>query len=213
MPLRGVAGIPADTTAVIVNVTRVVPTASTYLEVTPGGPGDTSTLNLDQGAVRANLAVVGVGADGAIRVRNAQGSLDVVVDVQGWFSPQATVRYVPLAAPLRILDSRADGNGRFGPGMEGHSVIPCSPEPGQAILNVTGVQPTVDTFVYPLTFFNGKPNTPTTSIVNVSAGAVVANAMLSGCANQLGTDVGSIVLVVDEAGYFTPTIWAEPRDH
>jgi hypothetical protein len=34
----------------------------------------------------ANLVVVKLGSDGAVQVYNAKGSVDVVVDVSGWYS-------------------------------------------------------------------------------------------------------------------------------
>jgi hypothetical protein len=104
---------------VLVNVTGVnVRPASTTTHVSvvpelPAGGGDprTSNLNLRPGQVKANLVLVPIGADGAIRIVNRAGETDVVVDVVGYLVRGLPVdtragRVVPLTAPLRVLDTR-----------------------------------------------------------------------------------------------------------
>jgi hypothetical protein len=84
----GIAGVPADATAVVVNLTGVSSNQSTFLTVFPGpGIPETSDLNLVANEIRANLVVATVNpVTGDISVYNNTGSLDVIVDVQGWYS-------------------------------------------------------------------------------------------------------------------------------
>jgi hypothetical protein len=80
-------GVPADATAVVVNLTGIAPSAATFLTVFPGSTlPNSSDLNPAAGETRANLVVATVNANGTISVFNNTGSLDVLVDVLGWYS-------------------------------------------------------------------------------------------------------------------------------
>jgi hypothetical protein len=81
-------GVPATATAVVVNLTGIDPTAATFLTVFPGPIlPNSSDLNPAAGETRANLVVATVNpSTGKISVFNNTGSLDVLVDVLGWYS-------------------------------------------------------------------------------------------------------------------------------
>jgi hypothetical protein len=81
-------GVPANATAVVVNLTGIAPTFSTFLTVFPGPSlPNSSDLNPAAGETRANLVVATVNqSTGKISVFNQTGSLDVAVDVLGWYS-------------------------------------------------------------------------------------------------------------------------------
>ena len=90
----------ADATAVVLNLTGVAPTLGTLLRAYPtpvsGNAVPTvSNLNQNGGTVVANLAIVPVGAGGQVRLRNENGSVDVIADVAGYFSATATTSFVP----------------------------------------------------------------------------------------------------------------------
>lgn len=89
VPIRGRGDVPAEATAVAVNLTGVRPSAGTFLTAYPTGMPrpNASTLNLPPGAIRPNSAIVPIGADGSITIFNFAGTVDVVVDVVGWFVP------------------------------------------------------------------------------------------------------------------------------
>ena len=97
LPLAGTNGIPADATAVVVNVTATNVAASTFVTVWPAGQvaPTTSNLNVVAGDTRANLVTVALGADGAIELRSAQATTDVVVDLAGYYSIGSTNRLHP----------------------------------------------------------------------------------------------------------------------
>ncbi|GFJ76440.1 hypothetical protein Phou_006200 [Phytohabitans houttuyneae] len=83
-------GVPSGWAAVL-NLTVVDNTQSGFLRAWPVGGTEpaTSLANYPSpGGVRSGLAVVKVGTDGKVRIRNrSQGSTHLLVDVQGWFAP------------------------------------------------------------------------------------------------------------------------------
>jgi hypothetical protein len=85
----GRCGIPASAVALSLNVTAVGATTNGHLRVFPAGtPRPTSsTVNFAVGVTRANNAVVGLGAGGAVAIYSGQatGTVHAVVDVNGWF--------------------------------------------------------------------------------------------------------------------------------
>ncbi len=87
--LAGNCGVPSDAVAVAVNVT-VVPSGSGTLNAYASGlvPPPTSVLSFLSGITRANNAVVGLNASGAIDVQTsipAAGTTHFVLDVNGFF--------------------------------------------------------------------------------------------------------------------------------
>jgi hypothetical protein len=113
--------VAADSGAVaaVLNVTAVAPTSSTYLSVLPASPvtaPSTSNLNAVAGAIKANLVIVNLDADGIAWIYNRAGNTNVVVDVVGYFAPvldeTRTGRVVPLSAPFRAFDTRLAAFGK-----------------------------------------------------------------------------------------------------
>jgi hypothetical protein len=91
------ATVPADATAVMLNVTVVEPTSPGFVTVRASearGRPSTSTVNFDVGATIANAATVMLSAAGAVRfVYDAPGAgageSHLVVDVLGFYVPMA----------------------------------------------------------------------------------------------------------------------------
>jgi len=83
----GPSGVPADATAVVMNVTVAAPSAAGYLTVWPAtGPmPDSSNLNFSAGEVTANLVVVPLDGDGYVKFFNAFGATHVIADVVGYY--------------------------------------------------------------------------------------------------------------------------------
>ena len=102
MPIAGIAGVPADATGVMLNLTAVAPFGAGYLTAYPcnAGPPTASNLNVRTGVTRANFVLVAPDADGEICVFTST-STDVVVDLLGWVG-DAFVGIVPS----RLLDTR-----------------------------------------------------------------------------------------------------------
>ena len=88
-PVRvtGIAGVPANATAVFVNTTVLDGNAWSYLTLWPGGARpETSNLNWTAGDRRSNLALVPVGAGGTIQIFNAFGGVHVAAEVVAYVS-------------------------------------------------------------------------------------------------------------------------------
>jgi hypothetical protein len=117
--IAGVAGLPASgIVAVTGNLPVVSPSASGYLTL---GPDKTdapasSTINFPRGDTRANNVIVPVNADGtlsAVYVSSAGSSLNLVLDISGYFTASGGSLFNTLD-PARIMDSRT-GAGLKGP--------------------------------------------------------------------------------------------------
>ena len=168
-----------------------------------------SNLNYVAGTTRANLAVVKVGDGGQISLNAAETSVDLIVDVTGYFGPSGG--RVEAIEPVRLVDSRA---GLLAPQrpMNGDEtlVIPVHGQAGvpsnatAVILNVTAANG------HGFGFFTIWPTgvaVPNASNVNFDAGQTVPNMVMV----KLGAD-GSISvkdsvnradLLIDVFGYVT----------
>jgi hypothetical protein len=84
----GDCGVEASAAAVAMNVTAVEASESGWLTVYPAGGirPESSTINFNGGQVRANQVITGVGVAGSVSVFNGSlGSVDVIIDVSGYF--------------------------------------------------------------------------------------------------------------------------------
>jgi probable HAF family extracellular repeat protein len=88
-PLAGSCEIPSNARAVSVNVAVTGPTAAGHLRAYPGKAPEpvASVVNYSAGKTRANNAVLRLGADGDLTVRcnQAAGSVQVIIDVNGYY--------------------------------------------------------------------------------------------------------------------------------
>src|SRR4051794_34410686 len=88
--VTGVAGVPAaGVRAVYLSLAAVGPTASTFLTVYPSLTTRPGMSNLNAAAnvsAQSNSAVVPVGTDGKVTLYNSAGSVNVVVDVHGYYT-------------------------------------------------------------------------------------------------------------------------------
>ena len=110
--------VPANATAVVLNVVAVNGSSSSLLTVYPNGTGRplASNLNFSAHVNIANLVTVALGENGAsdtqreVNIFNALGTVNVVVDVEGYFAPQSASNPAGefhTIAPLRVCDTRA----------------------------------------------------------------------------------------------------------
>jgi hypothetical protein len=81
------AAVPAYAKGVVVNITAVNPTVSTFLTVFPSAPRPLAAdLNPVAGEIKGNLTIAAISANGTISIYNNAGTVDVVIDVLGWYS-------------------------------------------------------------------------------------------------------------------------------
>ncbi|MEU8758641.1 hypothetical protein [Streptomyces sp. NPDC048659] len=87
LTVGGTANVPAEATAVVLNVTATNTTSATYVTAYPYGTTRTaaSNLNVPAGATVSNLVVVPV-KDGKVTFYNHGGTADLIADVQGFYA-------------------------------------------------------------------------------------------------------------------------------
>jgi len=221
MQVLGRGGVPgAGAEAVIVNVTVTNATATSFLTVWPTGGSlpTASNLNFTAGQTIPNRVIVRLGTGGQIDIYNHAGSVDVVVDVNGWFTDatagQVGAGLVPLS-PYRILDTRS-GVGGFGSPVPGGSSIALpvagkggvpamgsATPPRAVVLNVTVTDTTAPSF---LTAWPDAITRPWTSDLNWVAGVTIPNFTVVEVGANGDVDfynhLGSTDLVVDVVGYY-----------
>ena len=210
--------IPADATAVAMNVTSVLASQAGFFTVWPCGTPMpvASNVNFTRGSVVANGVVTSLGTTGAVCLYSDQQS-DVLVDVLGWFGGGAKPPFTGVV-PSRLVDTR---NAVGGPTGVVTPALPKSvpvrgvtvsvngiaqqvPADAAAVaLNVTMVEARAAGYatVWPC----GTPM-PDASNVNFARGGTAANGVIA----PIGRD-GSVCiftsadshLIVDIAGWFT----------
>ena len=197
--------VPDTALAVALNVTAVNGVLPGYLTIFPDGgpqPG-TSSVNFPPGAPSPNTVVAKVGVNGRIRIF-ANASVDVIVDVFGWFGPGGTARLLTVV-PDRVLDTRVGGTS-VGTGqtidvqIAGTSRVPVGAT--AAVLNVTAADAVGPGF---LTVFPSDRAQPLVSSVNFEAGVPRPNSVIA----PIGAD-GKIKVfasnqthvIVDVMGWF-----------
>lgn len=217
-------GVPATgVDAVIVNITATNSSSGSFLTAWPAGAAmpNVSNVNFGAGQTVPNLAIVKLSADGRLEIANAQGSTDVVIDVEGWFDEGGTPSHSAFVsfAPVRLYDSRDPA---YGPpaqlGGDRYLTFDTSAlSNGRAVridslvLNVTVTNATQPSF---LTAFPDADSVPNASNLNFAAGQTVPNLVTVrvGANGMVGfvNAVGTTDIVIDIAGWYeTPMAGAD----
>jgi regulator of chromosome condensation (RCC1) repeat-containing protein len=204
--------LPASATAVTFNLTGTAASTATVVTAFPSGTArpSASSLNLPSGDTRANLVTVAVGADRKVNLYNNTGTVHLLVDVTGFYTPDYGSVFLPRN-PTRVLDTR-NGTGTDGTlPLEAEEVrsvdltdsgVPVTAT--GAVLNITAVDLAGSTFVATWPQWEDRPAAG--SALNVSANQIVSNAAVVPFVRSLGVDfynlAGSTHLVADLAGVF-----------
>jgi len=223
VPVLGQGGVPpARVSAVALNLTATNASTPTYLTAFPTGGtlGTTSSVNLGPGQTVPNRVIAQVGTGGKVSIYNAGGSVDVVVDVGGWFTdasdPAATGgRFTGIPA-ARIVDTRLGGPGipkaplrASAPlgiqaaGVGGVPAMSAAVPPRAVLVNVTATDTTASSF---LTVYPSDASMPASSDLNWAPGTTVSNLVLA----KLGSDgrllllngIGTTDVVIDVLGWY-----------
>lgn len=213
LPVAGVAGIPAEATALVMNLTITEPEGPGFVTVWPAdGPfPEASSANIDRaGQTVANLVTVPVGA-GGIRIYT-QSRTHLLADVAGYYLPAVDAqagRFV-ASAPTRLADTHA-------PGSVHHGLVSAGESFDLDIAGLMGVPRTTQAAVLNLTV--DKPQsagflsiTPrgaqlgAVSSINVDyAGQVIANQVIVPLTDGWVTIYSAVAthVVVDLSGTFS----------
>jgi IPT/TIG domain len=233
--LAGTPSVPATGAAgAAFNLTATGGTSTTFLAVEapdsadlcPTTPARFSNVNPPPGGSLPNRVISSLGPNEDVCVFNAVGSINFIIDVDGWFgsagAPAGAWFY--SVAPTRICDTRA-GSGTLCAGKPlttnafetiaaaGVLVLPGeggSTAPVAMVANLTAVAGSASTFftLYP----SDAASPPRASDLNPAAGQVIANLAVVGLATtgpgtvdgnvDLYNAVGHIDAILDVAGWF-----------
>jgi len=208
LTLGGAFGVPADASAVVLNVTVVAPAGpGGYVAVWPAGSGwpGHSNLNFASGQVVANAVTTKLGAGGAVAIQAQPGTCpNVVVDVTGWFAGGATGPggFAGLT-PVRVLDTDPGCLSSAGRtvALAGQYGIPG--DASAVVLNLTVAGPGGAGFARA---WPAGEAMPLAANINYAAGQTLANQVQvklgAGGAVQLYSSFGCPRAAVDVLGYF-----------
>jgi hypothetical protein len=213
--VTGIGKVPVTgVTAVVINLTDVNPTASSYLTVFPEGATQpaASNLNFTADETVASLATVPLGSQGGVTIFNDEGIVNVVVDIEGYYTTtsQSGGLYDPVT-PIRVLGSLAAGT-PIGPSssiavtVAGVDGVPA--DASAVVANVIAAGSNAPGFltVFPSSV-SGASTPPTASNVNFAAGQVIGNRIIIPIGGTRQIDVynssGSVNVDVDLDGYYT----------
>jgi Tol biopolymer transport system component len=203
--------VPADATAVVLNVTGTEPTTVTDVRVYPtekdGGPSGASNLNLVPRQTAPNLVTVAVGEGGKVRLWNSSGAVHLIADIAGYYSPSAPGRFVPVT-PARFLDTRIGVGGAPIPVTEkgyvdlrtaGARGVPAGATAAVLNLTATGVSAATHVSAFPAGTSAGVSN------LNLTPGGTRANLAIVKTGQdgrvRLQNNSGQLHLIGDLAGY------------
>lgn len=223
--VTGVGAVPATgVSAVVLNVTAVFETfdpsaPESFLTVYPSGTDRPLASNLNYMAwlpALPNLVIARIGTNGKVSMYNNLGNVDIVADVQGWYTSTGTTTgatYFPLS-PARDLDTRngvgtGGAIGRMGTGQSidltvaGVNGVPTTGV-AAVVLNVTAV----DHLGAPsfMTVHPAGGQRPLASNLNFIDGETIPNLVMAGVGADgkvsIYNDKGSVDVVADVQGWF-----------
>lgn len=220
--------VPADATAVVLNVTITQPTAASFVTVQPGiGVPMTSNLNVFPGQTIAQHVTATVGGDDRVRIFVERGTAHVIVDISGWYGPTgasaapATDRLSVLPSPRRAFDSRDVGTGyaesppRSAP-LTGGVVVdvpvagPTGGPPASAravVLNLTITEPNQQVHI---SMWPAGTQVPNASSINATVGVTRANLVVvpvdASGRISMRLDSGTAHVVLDTIGWYEPGV-------
>jgi Collagen triple helix repeat (20 copies) len=121
--VAGANGIPSGATAIVMNLTIVSPSNSSYVSAWPVGGSFTRTSNLNPTAGKTSWAVVVVqlGTGGAINILNAVGSAEIILDYFGYYAA------TPTAGPTGATGATGVTGATGATGVTGPSGGPTGP--------------------------------------------------------------------------------------
>ncbi|MET9888487.1 PKD domain-containing protein [Streptomyces sp. NPDC006430] len=201
--VAGLAGIPADATAVALNLTSTGTTSDSHIAVypDPAHRAETSNLNPEPGKDKSNQVIVPVGPQGIVALHISTGSTHVILDAVGYYGKDGKTLFTPTL-PRRLADTRSTGK------LAAGSATTVSGVPADAVgavLNVTATDSTAPTF---LTAYGYGATRPEASSLNTRPGATVPNHVTTpvgdgGRVSIWNSYGGSTHVITDLLGYFT----------
>ena len=204
--IGGRFGVPADAKAVAMNVSAVGATEPTSLFMWPTGMDKplVGMMPVPTGGLHGQSAIVGL-EYGMFSLSSTAGTVDVIVDVMGWF--RADGRFIPTPAQ-RIVDTKVGTCGvALGPGETRTFPVTESPDVFAVAVNMSATEASENTY---LTVWSAGSPQPSTSNLNVmpgagSTGAVVVTELGVGGQISVFNAAGTVHITLDVIGTFSGT--------
>ena len=217
--IQNVDGIPANATAVAINLTTTNETGGGFLEVYATGtvPAADTALTYSSAIGDASLSAdAPVGTGGTITIDNLGSAANVLGDVSGYYTNDTTGQAYHTVNPTRLLDTRSGiGTGTAGAGaIAANSTYPIAATDTDQITTATS-----PTFALQLTIAGSTTigdaiayatgaTEPQTSNINWNTNQIIANLALTptsstGSFTIANQSNGATQLVIDTSGYFT----------
>ncbi|MEU4449076.1 hypothetical protein AB0K14_23025 [Actinosynnema sp. NPDC050801] len=210
------SGVPSGATAVSLNVTGVDATANTYVTAWPSGSTrpTASSLNVVPGGATPNGVTVSLSADRKVSLYNNAGFLHLIVDITGYYLPTESggADFYPVT-PGRAFDTRDDLTPIAPAGKL--TLLYLDPElavNNSLLLNLTGTEPTANTYVTPFPAGTSRPNTSALNLVPGQTSPNMATVRLGSAydemdnvyrpAHEFYNNAGYTHLVIDVFGIF-----------
>ena len=214
--VAGRAGLPANATSVVMNLTATEAPAQGFITAYMCGASvpATSSLNYAPGVTVANMAVVALNSGGDACFY-AKSPTQLIIDVSGYFigstyHPVRPARLADSRPGASTVDGRAQGTGTQSTettltlSVGGRGAIP--PRASAVVLNLTSVNASSGF----LTAFAAGAKKPGTSNLNYAPWRAVANSaivQLGAGGNVCLYSFGATDLIVDVVGWFEgPTV-------
>jgi hypothetical protein len=209
--VTGAGGVPpTGASAVILNITVTNTTAPSWLVAWPTGTTMPLASNLDwtAGVTIPNRVFVPIGTGGQVSVFNSAGSVDVIIDVSGYFTDSTLAgKSFYSMPPVRIADTRLTAQ-TLGQGgtlvlQVGGNTAGVPSNASAVVLNVTVTNTTASSW---LVAYPSTGTRPLASDLDWIAGKTIPNLAVA----TLGTtgaitffnSAGSTDVVVDLAGWY-----------
>ncbi|MFE5678336.1 peptidoglycan recognition protein [Streptomyces erythrochromogenes] len=214
LDLSAVDGLPAPDglTAVVLNVTATNPTQPSFVSVYPNGTTRTSASNLNftAGQTIPNLVIVPV-VNGKVSFYNNAGTVDLIADITGYFTPSNSGAKHSNLGPKRLMDTRSGlGVAKAPVGAGGVVTLTVAGVEGvpaegvtAVVLNVTATNPSTagHVSVYP----HGTTRTSASNL-NFTAGQTIPNLVIVPVVDgkvSFYNNAGTVDLIADITGYFS----------
>ncbi len=217
IPVTGVGGVPASgVSAVVLNATVADPAAKGHLQLYPTGSkpqNPTSNVNWRPGRTAANAVTVKVGTGNKVGLMVDTGSVNVALDVVGWYGDTADQSgdYYHPTTPSRILDTRTKGSGgRVDSSADrtlivaGKGGVPASGA-SSVVMTLTATEASTSSYieVYPTGNQPSRRTSNTDIVPGQTVAALVTVPIGDNGSVQLHINQGNVHLIADVLGYYS----------
>ena len=198
--------VPAGAAAAVINLTVTQPQKSGHLTAYADGAPEpnASNVNFTAGETVPNLVIVPLTNDVADIANASTGTVQIVADLEGYFSSSAPDSFVPIS-PTRELDTRTTGSALGADTAITMNILTDAGATAAAMVdNVTVTAPAKygNLIVYPA----GQAR-PIVSNLNFAVNETVPNLVIAKAGTKAqvsyyNNSPGTVQLIVDEYGYY-----------